>query len=267
MQLLENIEKEYNSKIEITDKFTSFFQRSLLYNQESLNYCLNRGITKKSLDIFHIGYDPGGKILQEFIERYNFNSEDLVELGILTKDSSDTYYDKFSKRIIFPIFDLKGNSIAFSGRIWKDGDDRSKYINSNLSTLYQKSLIMYGLYQAYKSIVEYNLVLLVEGNTDVLACHDSNLKIAVAPCGTSFMEEHFLLLNNFTNRFIFCMDNDEAGRKAKNKIITMLKDKKDIKYGFLNISIVKDIDLFIKNYGVDLIIENINEITDNMNNA
>lgn len=250
MNIVDDIVKRYDNKTNILQKLARFFNRNLLFNQSALNYCLiDRGWKKSSIDEFLIGYDDNK--LQEFIKREKIDIDFLVRIGVFSKNADGTYYNKFSKRVIFPIFDLKGNIAGFTSRVWKDNDTRSKYVNTSLSDVYQKSLLVYGLYQAVYDILMSNLVLVVEGNPDVISCHQEDIKIAVSACGTSFMDEHFLILRQFTNRFIFCFDDDEGGEKSIVRIKEMLKDKKDIKVGYLQIDGVNDLDELIREFGAD----------------
>jgi len=270
--MVDKIIQEYSIKCSVIDKFTTFFQRSLYSNQDVLNYCVNRNINKESLERFRIGYDPGVIALQNFIDEEKFDVNLLTELGILTENTDSSYYDKFSKRIIFPILDLKGNPIAFSGRVWKKGDERCKYITSNLSILYQKSLTLYGLYQALSFIKQYNLVVIVEGNIDVISCYSKGLNCIVALCGTAFMEDHLLLLKQFTNRFIFCQDNDSAGDKSISRIHKLVDQRQDIKVGYLSLKDIKcdselkikDLDDFVQIYDISLVIDAINQLIEIM---
>ena len=249
--MINTILNSYKVKTEELGRVVDHFQQNLRQNLDTLNYCLNRGMTGKDIENFHIGYDKSAIDFQNFIERSNFDVDLLKELGILVKEngSEDSYYDKFCRRIIFPIQDMKGNFIGLTGRVWKKGDDRAKYINTNLCEIYQKSLIMYGLYQAAYDISTQNLVLVVEGNADVVACHSEGIKIAVCTSGSAFMEEHYLLLRQYTSRFIFCFDNDESGKKTTEKVKKLLENKSDIRVGYLDVGDAKDLDEYIRNFG------------------
>jgi len=260
MNIIDDIVKNYNTKLQILQKLTKFFSRNLFFNKEALDYCLDRGLTKSSIDTFQIGYDESVSSLESFIEREKTEVQDLDSLGILTKNDDGSYYDKFVKRIIFPVFDLKGNVIALSGRVYKKDDSRSKYITSNLSEIFQKSLSLYGLYQSLQNITNYKTVFIVEGNIDVNICYQEGIKITVGPFGTSFMKEHFLLLKQFANIFIFCLDDDEAGKKSEERIKKMLENEKDVKIGYLHLEGVKDPDLFIQKYGVTPLMNSIIEL-------
>jgi len=260
MSITDNIVKRYYSKTQILLKLANYFNRNLLFDQKALNYCLNRGLTKKGIDSFLIGYDINASSLQNFIEREKLDPEILINLGFLSKNEDNSYYDKFSKRIVFPVFDIKGNVMGFSGRIWKKGDTRSKYVNCALSSIYQKSLAVYGLFHSIYDILISNLVIIVEGIFDVSTCHQEGIKIAVSSCGTSFMKEHFLILRQFTNRFIFCFDNDTGGNVAIEKVKKLLNNEKGIKVGYLKIEGAKDPDEFIQKYGSEYLKSSILEL-------
>jgi DNA primase len=259
MIIIDDIIKNYERKLQILQKLTKFFSRNLLFDLDALNYCLGRGLTKDTIDTFCIGYDKSASSLQQFIEKENIDVADLGELGVLTKNEDGSYYDKFVKRIIFPVFDLKGNVIAFSGRVHKKDDNRSKYLTSNLSEVFQKSLSLYGLYQSLQNIIKYKVVFIVEGNIDVNMCYQEGIKITVSPFGTSFMKEHFLLLRQFVDTFIFCLDNDEGGKKSEERIRKMLENEIDTKIGYLHLDKVKDPDLFIQTYGITPLMNSIIE--------
>jgi len=260
MTIIDDIFKNYNKKLQVFQKLTKFFNKSLLYDLDASNYLLNRGLTKSTIETFSIGYDKSASSLQQFIEKENIDIVDLEELGVLTKNEDGSYYDKFVRRIIFPVFDLKGNVIAFSGRVYKKDDNRSKYITSNLSEVFQKSLSLYGFYQSLQNIIKYKAVFIVEGNIDVNMCYQEGIKITVGPFGTSFMEEHFLLLKQFADTFIFCLDNDEGGKKSEERIRKMLENETDTKIGYLHLEGVKDPDEFIQNYGITPLVNTIIEM-------
>lgn len=255
--MVDDIVRNYNQRVHILEQFAAFFQEKLLNSSAALEYCSSRGLTREALEMFKIGYDSG---LQEFINTSNFDISLLVELGILSTEDNQEFYDKFSKRIIFPMFDIVGNIIGFSGRVWLDKDTRSKYINSNLSITYQKALNLFGLYHAIPFITKYNLALIVEGNLDVITCHMNKIPIAVGPCGTAFTEEHLMLLKNFTNRLLYCGDNDAAGRKAAERFTKITKSDTAIEVQFLELKDSQDIDKFIREYGPEPVINTINKM-------
>lgn len=264
MNVIDDAISHYNIGVISLNKIAIFYNEILLSNEEILQYCFNRGITIEDIREFRIGYADKSNLLQDLIEKESINILILEEAGILIKDTNN-YYMNFYKRLMFPIFDLCSNVSGFSGRVLEKISKR-KYINSHLSFLYQKSLVLYGLYQAYPHIQQQNTVLIVEGNTDVITCHRYGIKIAVCANGTSFMEDHFLLLKQFTNRFIFCWDNDTGGKRAKNRMLELTKNMSDIKVGFLdlqnleNLDGPKDPDEFLRKFGVDSFLISLNKI-------
>ena len=255
MTIVDNVLNKYYEKVLQAQKLAKFFNESLYLDSEALEYVTGRGLAEATINTFCIGYDVSASSLQRFIEKENVDIYDLVELGILTQNKDDSYYDKFVRRIIFPVFDIKGNIIAFSGRVYKKNDDRSKYIVSNLSNMFQKSLSLYGLYQSLDRIIKYKTVFIVEGNVDVNMCYQEGIKITVAPFGTSFMKEHFLLLKQFADTFIFCTDNDDAGRKSEEHIRKMLVNETDVKINYMHLDGVKDPAEFIQKFGVESLTE------------
>lgn len=247
------IVNNYYKKTDILYKLAKFFNNRLLYNKKAFDYCnVTRGFVKKTIDTFLIGYGEGSLYLHTFIENERIDINDLVNLGIFSLNEDGSYYNKFNKRIIFPIFDLKGNVVALSGRIFKEDDTRHKYIISNLSEIFQKSLNLYGLYQNLENIIKYKLAVVVEGNVDVITCYQEGIKVVVSSLGTSFLKEHFKLLSQFVKVILFCFDNDEAGMKAKEKVKELLSyiNKDDIKIGYLQLLGAKDPDEFINKFGV-----------------
>ena len=256
--MIASIIENYNKKVKILNNLSHFFSKRLLYTQKPLDYCLDRGFTKDTLDTFYLGYDIG---VQDFLDRENEGiEEDLIKLGILTENEDNTLYDKFYDRIIFPIFDISGNVVGLSGRIWKKEDLRSKYIISNNTDIFQKSLNLYGLYQCLSNIIKYKTVLIVEGNVDVISCYQEGIKITVSPFGTSFMKEHLLLLKQFADIFIFCLDADKGGEKSVVRIKKLMIEE-NVKAGFITLDKrYKDPDIFIKQNGVTSLMENIIDI-------
>ena len=245
-----NIFLNYKEKVEIQKKLKEFFHTELYKNTEVLKYCIEkRKFIDDDLKTFQLGYNPSSSLLSTFLNENNISYEELSSLGFLTKNEDKSFYDKFSDRLIFPIHDVEGGVIGFSGRVWKDEDNRSKYILNNNSSIFQKSLNLYGLYQNLEYIVKHKTVLVVEGNTDVISCRRVGIPIGVCAFGTSFMEEHLKVLMLYANTFIFCQDEDVAGKKSTEKIQKLLTPYKDIKVGYLKLSGAKDPDDFIKLYG------------------
>ena len=157
-------------------------------------------------------------------------------------------FDKLEGRLIFPVVDLLGGVIGFSGRTITPLLQQAKYFNSPTSLVYKKSLSLYGLYQAYQRIQEYDFAVLVEGNIDVCMCHQTGIENAIAPCGTALRQEHLLLLEHFTPNIVCVFDNDAAGKVATTKARTLCRDN-DCNFYSVTLSEAKDPDEFIRKFG------------------
>lgn len=183
----------------------------------------HRRLSLDSIIDFQIGYAP---------ERWDFLSKKIVdtglyslaeELGLIGKNDLARVYDVFRNRLMFPIQNERGDIIAFSGRKLDDNKkDNPKYINSKESMLYRKSEVLFGLFQAQKTIRKLDHAIIVEGNIDVIMMHQAGLTNTVATCGTALTESHAQKLARYCSRVTLMMDGDEAGRKATLKAIDIL---------------------------------------------
>jgi DNA primase len=261
---LDALFKHYKDAVLSLNHLANFYRKSLFYSQKGLDYCSKRGIDSNMIDKFLIGYDPGIVYNKNFFETYQIDPILLEKIGVLKKNNDNVYYSFFSHHLIFPIFDLKGNVIAICGRTLDNS--LPKYRMTKTSEIFQKSLSLYGLYQSLNSIIKYRTVFVVEGNVDVISCYKVGIHIVVSPFGTSFMYTHFLLLKTFADYFIFCFDNDDAGRKAKQKVIEMSKRLDNIKLGFLDLEGAKDPDEFIYAHSShpQILINSIKDMRDQM---
>lgn len=181
----------------------------------------DRGFSEEILQTFMVGFAPLEKSFISTPAINGGNFELSKTLGYTrTKDGSS--YDVFINRVIFPILNEKGNVAGFGGRVSKEeekGGKYSKYINSSESKLYQKEKVIYGLFQAKKTIVSSGKAILLEGYTDVIALHQAECTNAVATCGTALTESHAKLLNRFCKHIILFRDGDAAGMRAVHRDI------------------------------------------------
>lgn len=185
-----------------------------------------RKYSEEIIETFQIGYAPNER---SFISTQLINSGNFTEakdLGLTnTKDGSS--YDFYRNRIIFPIHDAQGSVIGFGGRRSnaEEDDQYAKYLNSKESKLYRKESVLYGIYQAKKSIVKQGKAILLEGYTDVIALHQAGLDYAVATCGTALTENHAKALAKYCKHVIIFRDGDSAGQKAALRDIDALVKK------------------------------------------
>ncbi len=180
-----------------------------------------RGFDAASADHFGVGYAPKGwDHLLNHLRSRGFSQEELL-LGGLMSQGQRGIYDRFRGRLVWPIRDLSGGVIGFGARKLYDDDDGPKYLNTPESPIYKKSTVLYGIDLARRDISKQQQAVIVEGYTDVMACHLAGITTAVATCGTAFGADHIKVLrrllmddDSFKGEVVFTFDGDAAGRKA-----------------------------------------------------
>jgi DNA primase len=230
------------------------FYHHLLVNtkegQHALEYLLNRGFTLESIKKFHIGYSLNSwDFVSKFLLKRNFTPQILEKAGLIIKrDSDNSYFDRFRDRIMFPIFDRNGKTIAFSGRSL--GHDEPKYLNSPETVIFNKSKILYNFHLAKASIRKANQAILFEGFADVIAADRSAVENGVATMGTSLTEDHVGQLKMMVQTITICYDSDNAGIEAAYRAGKMLTAAGvTVKVALLPDGL--DPDDYIKQYGTD----------------
>ncbi len=225
-----------------------FFYQNLISpkGKEGLDYLLNRGITKESIVRYGLGFAPDSfNALKDHLREKGFSPDEMLAAGLLARsERSSSTYDKFRNRVMFPVFDLRGNVVAFSGRIL--GDGQPKYLNSAETDIYIKGNCVFGLNLA-KNEPEGTLIL-CEGNLDVVSLSQAGFTGAVAPLGTAFTKEQARILAKYAKTVVVAFDNDSAGLKATDKAIRFLEEQ-GIPVRVLQMNGAKDPDEFIKTYG------------------
>lgn len=209
--------------------------------EKYLAYLKKRGITQEIIDEWQIGYSlDSWDSLHNFLiarplEGKKYLSQEIFEAGLLTrKEGSNHFYDRFRDRIMFPVNDVNGNPIAYSARLNPEvvNDKVGKYINSPQGPIYDKSRVLFGLDKAKSHIKNKDLVIVVEGQMDVIACHQFGYKNTVASSGTALTTEQVALLKRYTNNIALCFDADAAGQLAADRGI------KEAMAAEMNISVI-----------------------------
>ena len=187
-----------------------------------LAYLTERGVTDEAMRAFHLGYAiDNGKHLVSAARKAGFNLDVFKTLGLIgVSQGGGREYDRFRGRVIFPILNTAGKTIAFGGRDLKGG--LAKYINSPESDLYKKSNELYGIYQARSAIVRENKCYLVEGYMDVIGMWQAGMKNVVASSGTALTDGQIAMIHRFTDNITLIYDGDAAGVKASLRGIDML---------------------------------------------
>ena len=177
------------------------------------SYLRGRGYGAEVVERFEIGYSPDTwDTLTRQLKGKGFSDAVLDTAGLASRSRQGRLIDRFRGRLMFPIYDLRGDAVGFGARLLEG--DGPKYLNSPETPIYQKSRLLYGLNWAKSEIVRSGEAVVVEGYTDVIAFHDAELPVAVATCGTALGEDHLDLLRRFTGRVVLAFDADEAGAGA-----------------------------------------------------
>ncbi|MCL7493234.1 MULTISPECIES: DNA primase [Streptomyces] len=182
-------------------------------------FLAERGFDQAAAQHFGVGYSPAGwDHLTRFLRGRGFSDQELVLSG-LSQEGRRGPIDRFRGRLMWPIRDIAGEVVGFGARKLRDDDNGPKYLNTPETPLYRKSQVLYGIDLAKKEIAKTNRAVVVEGYTDVMACHLAGVTTAIATCGTSFGEGHIkilrrLLMDNAGSEVVFTFDGDAAGQKA-----------------------------------------------------
>ncbi len=187
------------------------------------DYLADRGIDDSMIEQFAIGYAPDDwDALARGIQQRKLNADSFVKVGLIARRNDGSLYDRFRHRLIFPIFDGIGRPIAFGGRILAgsnldDPTADAKYVNSPESELFNKSATLFGLNLAKRPMIKQRTAVIVEGYTDVIACHQHGFDNVVATLGTALTAQHAAELRRYCEKVVLVFDADEAGQKAADR--------------------------------------------------
>ena len=233
----------------------TFFVKQLegtLEGKAARAYLEDRGLDKETIMRFGIGYAPsGGDVLLRHLKS-KYNEKLLVDSGLVSRDQGGRLFDRFRRRITFPISNESGKIVAFGCRAL--GDDQPKYLNSPETPIYSKSNLLYHMDRAKEGIRRQDFAILVEGYMDAIAVARAGISNVVASCGTSLAEPQIKLLGRFTRRVIVNYDPDAAGQTATERSLVLLLEQ-DFEVRVLALPPVgnkkADPDLFIREMGKD----------------
>lgn len=213
--------------------------------QTARAYWRRRGLSDATIKRFGLGYAPDSfRTTYDYLRGRGYANEELLESGLVKRSEKGNLYDAFRNRVMTPIFDLRGNVIAFGGRVLDDS--KPKYINSPETLVYKKSKTMYALNVAKKSADK--RYVLCEGYMDVISMQQAGVETAVCACGTALTQEQVKLLDDYAEEVVLCYDSDEAGQKATVRSLGLFNNT-NLRVRVLQIPDVKDPDEYIKKYG------------------
>lgn len=201
----------------------AYFYKEMRNSPEAITFFKERGLKAETVRDFKLGFAPDGwSNLLDLALNNGYTQHLFLTVGLAVASSkTGKAYDRFRKRIIFPIFDMSGRPVAFGGRTI-DADGQPKYLNSPETPLYQKNRIFYGLNTAREGIRDRGYALVVEGYMDLLMLYQAGIQNAIATCGTAMTREHGYNLKRFTDKVYFVFDGDSAGLKAAQRAIDNL---------------------------------------------
>ena len=210
-------------------------------------YWRRRGLDDKTIGRFGLGYAPNdGQALYQFLRDKGYNQQELDASGLFKRSPSGRIYCLFWKRVMTPIFDLRGNIIAFGGRVLDDS--KPKYVNSPETLVYHKSDTVFALQIAKRSASR--RFVLCEGYMDVISMQQAGIDTAVCACGTALTPDQVRLISEYADEVILSYDSDEAGQKATLRSLELFRNS-PVKVGVLQIPGAKDPDEYIKKYGAE----------------
>ena len=261
-----NFDKEKELRFQnykkIYSDYSDFFHNELLNSKDTdaLNYLNKRGINLNIIKEFKLGYVPWKNEFYNSLKK-NFSEDQINLTGLYFKnDKTNRYIDRFNSRIIFPVNDISGNTIAFGGRIIKE-NKLAKYINSPETEFYKKGNMIFNLDKAKSSRIETNEVIIVEGYMDVVSLFSAGIKNVVSNSGTALTERQIDIIWKFFSNPIICLDGDESGQKAASRIaerlFSLINDSKKIYFSAIPEG--NDPDDFIRKNGKEKFLSLLNQ--------
>ena len=248
------IELKTNFSAQVTEKWkdiyllyrlaTEWYHKNLFSESgnEALLYLQNRGISRETIEKFALGFSSNPRDLMQFLKSQWFDEKFVIDSGLFVSPTRD----KFFGRVMFPIANTMGNTVAFTGRILQNGEP--KYLNSPASRIFDKSSILYGLHLAKQTIAKTTEVFIVEGQMDTISLHQAGVTNAVGISGTALTQDHIRILKRFAKIIYLALDADSAGVKATFLSIENLLNS-DLEIRVILIPEGKDPDEFIKSGG------------------
>jgi len=232
LELEEGEERDSDKTVlyNLHSEVAALYHRALLERKSATNarqYLRQRDLTAKTIEQFLIGYAPDRwDAVLRWAQKNKYAMKQVERAGLILKKStasgSDTdYYDRFRNRLMFPIFDIQGRVIGFSGRSLDDSDTGAKYVNSPETPLFRKSRVLYALEKAHRNIAESREAIICEGQIDVIRCHQAGFDTAVASQGTACTEDHVRILRRYADSVCIVFDPDKAGQDAAIRTATI----------------------------------------------
>ncbi|MFR5756611.1 MAG: DNA primase [Lachnospiraceae bacterium] len=205
---------KYDKYYKIFDITNKYYQNNIksVYGKKAIEYLHNRKIDDDIINEFEIGLSMNDNNVSKLLEKKGYDVNELIDIGLCGK-KDNFIYDIFRNRIMFPLYNLDGKPVGFSGRIY-NGEKDSKYVNSKESIIFKKGNLLYNYHRALSHAREKHQIIVVEGFMDVIRLYTIGIKNVVATMGTAITKEHANLLMKLSKNIVLCFDGDKAGEKA-----------------------------------------------------
>lgn len=233
--------------LEINRETARFYHRILMVEEgkAGLSYLTGRGLSLRTIRHFGLGFSPAGRFqLCDHLRGMGYSDEELITANVAFKSRSGRAMDRFNNRVMYPIIDLRGNVIAFGGRILTD--EKPKYINTNDTPVYHKSNGLFAMNFAKNT--DSGQLILAEGYMDVISLHQAGFTQTIASLGTSLTTEQARLISRYAKEVVICYDSDSAGQKATARAIPILREA-GLLVRVMSVPDGKDPDEFIRSHG------------------
>lgn len=259
-----SLSEENQLTLDAFEWLTKLYHHLLQYTKdgkEGYDYFKARSIHEESMESFQLGFAPIAKdFIVEFLTKKGFNKQLLIKAGFVTERDDGSITDRFEGRVIFPIRNHLGKTVAFGGRSLDD-ERGPKYLNSPESELFQKGKLLYNFDLAKRQIRKENEAVIFEGYMDVIAAYQAGIKNVVATMGTALSEAQAKLLKRYVNQVIICYDGDDAGLEASYKAATLLR-KAGCQVRISNLQYGTDPDHFILEHGKEAFQKEVLQVSD-----
>lgn len=252
--------KKKNLLYKVNVAAARYFFSNLQRDSKAKEYFSNRGIKDLTIKRFGLGYSKDGwQNLRYYLNKQGFSDEIMLEAGLIIRSQKGTLYDRFRNRVMFPVFNIKGDVIGFGGRVLDDS--KPKYLNSPETLVFQKGTNLYGLNFAIKNKLEDRYFIIVEGYMDLISLHQYGITNVVASLGTALTVNQARLLKRYADKVIISYDADVAGQTATIRGLDILREAGfDVRV--LQIPQGKDPDEFVRSNGKDAFLKLVNNAED-----
>lgn len=226
---------------------------------QARDFVIKRGFSPEIVEYFAIGYSKNGFGLVDYLnKKHGISDKTMMDAGLVKRNEQGRLYDAFYDRVVFPIFNVHGDTIGFTARTLAPNPQFAKYVNSAQTLVFDKSKTIYNLHTIRNLRHSYQYIIICEGTIDVIAMFKAGFKNTVACMGTAITSEHSNLLKKYTDKVVLCLDGDSAGQKGALRAIDVLVAS-GLEVRVVTLSENLDPDEYLKKYGA----EKLNEMVEN----